>query len=244
MLSAIALFAALGLVPPLPASAPITFASGDGVTVYAQPYPAPAADAPVILLFHQAGSSKAEYAPIAPRLAELGFDAVAVDLRSGGDMYPPGNETVQHLGHSATYEQALPDMEAALAWAHRTHPKTPVYVWGSSYSAALVFLLAAKHPKDVAAVLAFSPGEYLSDKHAVRRAAANVRVPVFIDTAADKSEIANGHAIFLAVAATKKEQFRPRNGVHGASTLRADRDPSGVDENWQAVTNFLRGLRS
>ena len=36
-----------------------------------------------------------------------------------------------------------------------------ILVWGSSYSAALVFLLAAEHQDEIKAILAFSPGEYL-----------------------------------------------------------------------------------
>jgi len=51
-------------------------------------------------------------------------------------------------------------------------------VWGSSYSAALVFLLAARHPGDVNGVVAFSPGEYLSKGTAVRDAARKAEVPL------------------------------------------------------------------
>jgi len=38
---------------------------------------------PVIVLFHQAGWSRGEYLEIAPKLNHLGFNCVAVDLRSG-----------------------------------------------------------------------------------------------------------------------------------------------------------------
>ena len=50
--------------------------------------------APVILLFHQAGSNRGEYAEIAPRLNELGFHALAIDQRSGGKRWGFENETV------------------------------------------------------------------------------------------------------------------------------------------------------
>jgi hypothetical protein len=69
-------------------------------------------------------------------------------------------------------------------------------------------------------------------------------MPVFIDSAASKEEIDNAHSILFAVASKHKLQFKPKNGVHGSSTLRADKDPAGVDENWEAITNFLRSLRS
>ena len=148
MLPLLVLVAGLGLVPrpASPAPGPVQFNAADGVTIYADSYVAADATAPVILLFHQAESSKNEYAPIAPQLVNLGYNVIAIDQRSGGDLYPPANETVQHLGKSADYLDVLPDMDAALDYAKRTYPASPIYAWGSSYSAALVFAFAAKHP--------------------------------------------------------------------------------------------------
>src|SRR3546814_19640118 len=51
----------------------------------------------LILLFHQAGSSKEEYATIAPKLVAAGYSALAIDARAGGDMYGH-NETVERMG--------------------------------------------------------------------------------------------------------------------------------------------------
>lgn len=233
----------LGLVPPLPAAgAPLALRAADGVTVYARVYEA-APNAAVVLLFHQAGSNKSEYDTIAPRLEKLGYDVLAIDQRSGGDLYPPGNETVAHLGkNAASYMEAVPDMEAAIEWARRVHPHSPVYLWGSSYSAGLVFVIAASHPRGVKAILAFSPGEYLPDKNLVHQSARKVRVPVFIDSAADPQEIANARSILAAVPVKQKVQYVPTAGVHGSSTLRTDKDPDGAAANWTAVTAFLKSL--
>lgn len=243
MLCAVVLLASLGLVPPLGSPSPsFQLIAADGVHVYAQAFESANPKAPVILLFHQAGSSKSEYAPIAPRLNQLGFNALAIDQRSGGELYQPPNETVLSLGRSTKYEDVMPDMEAALAWAEKIHPGSPVYAWGSSYSAALVFLLAAKHPKEIAALIAFSPAEYLADKTAVQRAAAKVHLPVFADSAADPQEIAAASSILNVVPSKKKTQYKPRAGIHGSSTLRVDRDADGAELNWNAVTRFLRSL--
>jgi alpha-beta hydrolase superfamily lysophospholipase len=243
MLHALVLLANLGLVPQVSsAPADLVLTAPDGVKVFAQSYAAPNPSAPVILLFHQAGSNKSEYAPIAPRLVQLGYSALAIDQRSGGDLYQPPNQTVAQLGKSTPYGDVLPDMEAALAWAKQTHPHVPVYIWGSSYSAALAFPFAAKHPHEVAAVLAFSPGEYLDDKSAVRAAARHVTVPVFIDSGSAPPEIANARSIYAAVASKKKVEYIPAHGIHGSSTLRGDRDPAGADANWQAVSVFLTKL--
>ena len=219
----------------------MSFVASDGVNVFGDSYVAASPDAPVILLFHQAGSGKSEYTPIAPRLVELGYSALAIDLRSGGDMYEPTNETVQHLGRSASdYRTVLPDMDAALAWVRKAHPHAPVYAWGSSFSAALVFAFAAKHPHEIKAVIAFSPNEWIDqNKHFVRDAARRLTVPVFVDSAANAEEEREAKAIYDEVGSRDKVDYVPQNGTHGSSTLRDDIDASGSAENWDAVTRFL-----
>lgn len=227
------------------AKIPVQLKSADGVMVFGDYYAAPQPKA-LILLFHQAGSNRSEYDTIAPRLVEAGYSALAIDQRSGGGMFGADNVTAARYGREAEYINALPDLEAALAWAHSdvrgaSAAALPVIAWGSSYSAALVFLLAAKHPGQVAAVMAFSPGEYLGKPRLVRDAAARVIAPVFVTSAKDVGEIAAAKAIVDAAGSTTKTQFVPRvAGVHGASTLRQDRDPEGAAENWTAVMEFLR----
>ena len=224
--------------PPAQAQSKAILKSADGVAVSALKWPASGAAKATILLFHMAGSNKAEYAPIAPRLAALGYDVTAIDQRSGGSAFGASNETARAFGKEASFAAALPDLEAALADARAAAPGRPVIVWGSSYSAALVFVLAAKHKGEVAGILAFSPGEYLSGT-GVRAAAAAVDVPVFVSSASDAGEIAAAKAILAASPAKLKIQYEPKSGVHGSSTLRADSNPGGAAENWAAVVAFL-----
>jgi dienelactone hydrolase len=222
---------------------PVSFAASDGVTVFADYYRAGTPGRPMILLFHQAGSNRAEYAAIAPMLTTLGFDALAIDQRSGGSLWGRPNETIQRLGRSESYDAAFGDLEGALLWSKSSAHAGPVIVWGSSYSAALVFLLAAKYPQDVEALLAFSPGEYLAHATAVRTAAAQLSIPIFVTSATDGGEVAQAKAILDAAPARQKVQFVPRvAGIHGSSTLRSDRNPRGADENWEAVKAFLAPL--
>ncbi len=231
--------AAIWTAAPSRAAEPVAFAASDGVQIFADYYSAGDKAKPLILLFHQAGSNRAEYAPIAPRLAALGFNALAIDQRSGGDLWGRGNETVRRLGKSTSFAATLPDLEAALAWAKFSGHTGPVLVWGSSYSAALVFLLAAKHPHEIGAVLAFSPGEYLNGS-SVGSAAAQLTMPIFVTSAKDSGEIAAAKTIIDAAHSAERVQFIPRiAGVHGSSTLRSDRNPSGEKENWAAVEQFL-----
>lgn len=219
----------------------VSLRAADGVAVAGTLYRPAGTPRGVILLFHQAASSRAEYAPIAPELAKLGWSALAIDQRSGGGLFGGRNATAEGVGGDPGYEAALPDLEAALAYARTRFAGQRILAWGSSYSAALVFVLAARHPREVAGVLAFSPGEYLSGI-SVAGAARKVAAPIFVTSASSEDEIAAAAEILGASPATVKVQFRPEAGTHGASTLRTDSNPSGAAAAWAAVKAFLTRL--
>ena len=225
--------AAAGGAAAAAAAQPIVLTAADGVAVYAL-HTVAAHPRATILLFHQAGASKAEYVRIAPRLAAAGFDCLAVDQRSGGG----ANETVRALGRSTDFLAAAPDFEAAFAWARARG--RPVVIWGSSYSSSMAIMLAARHRGQVAAVLAFSPGEYFADDHVVTAAAARVDAPVFVTSAQSPSEIAAARAILSAVPGRANVQFVPTaGGAHGSATLDPDRNRGGAEAVWQATLAFL-----
>lgn len=151
---------------------------------------------------------------------------------------------MKRLGDSAKYRAAIPDLEAALAWARSSGHSGKIVVRGSSYAASLVFLLAAKHPGEIAGLMAFSPGEYLGGKRTVRMAAAKLQnIAVFVTSASDRHEIAAARAIYNAVPGKTKTLFVPKHAPHGASALRADANPAGQKEVWAAVERFLAPLR-
>lgn len=215
---------------------PVTLTAADGVKI-AGVYTRAAKPKALILLFHQAESSKDEYALLAPELAQAGYSSLRIDQRAGGTLFGV-NETVKMLGHSAGYAEAGRDLDAAFAWAEQR--KLPILLWGSSYSAALIFPLAAARPGQVKALLAFSPGEYLDDKGAVARAAKQVRAPIFVTSARDGREEDAARAILAASPATQKTQFVPKlGGVHGSATLLRIKNPEGAQEAWRATMAFL-----
>lgn len=217
---------------------PVKLQARDGVSISAMVYEAARPKA-VILLFHQADSSKAEYATIAPRLAAAGYTSLAIDQRSGGSMFGP-NETTSRVDKPVTYEEAKPDLEAALDWALPRH--LPIVLWGSSYSAALVFEVAAEHADEVSAIVAFSPGEYLKTDGEVARAAAKVRVPIYVTSSSTAEEIQAGREILSASPARIRVQFVPKFGIHGSSALIEARNPKGARESWDHVLAFLAAL--
>lgn len=216
----------------------INFMADDGLTVSGRFYRATPPKA-LILLFHQANSSKDEYSTIAPKLVEKGFSALAIDQRSGGTMFGK-NMTASRVQSPATYGDARHDLEAALAWGRSMN--LPIIIWGSSYSSALVFELAAKHPADVSAILAFSPGEYVGPGNPVAAAATKVRVPVYVSVGSNPDEVREARPIFEAVGAKLKTLYVPKSGVHGSSTLIPDRNPGGAVDNWASVERFLNSL--
>ena len=232
------------LARPAHAQEPVRLKTADGVTIYANYYPAKASSQPMILLFHQAHSNRYEYSSIAPHLEALGFSCFATDQRFGGTMFGEDNETDAHMSKAAAQSRNVAgyeaDLEAALAWAHAKDPQRKVILWGSSYSASLIFVLAAKHPAEVAGVLAFSPGEYFEDHPTlIEDAAKKVRVPVFITSENSADAVANATKIFDAVASTHKVHYSAKYAVHGSSTLLEDRNPKGAAVTWQVVMKFL-----
>jgi alpha-beta hydrolase superfamily lysophospholipase len=234
----------LALLPAFARAAapePVNFPAADGVVVHGDLYRPGGPPRGVLLLFHQAAASRAEYAPIAPKLAALGWLALAIDQRSGGGYFGGHNLTAAGVRGDQGYMAALPDLEAALAFARAQWPAWRPAVWGSSYSAALVFLLAARHQADISAVLAFSPGEYLSGA-SVAAAAARVAVPIYVTSASDPDEVSAAAEILAASPAKVKRQHRAAVGVHGSATLRADSNTAGAEANFADVTGWLAAL--
>ena len=220
-----------------------TIKSSDDLLITVDRYtPHTSNSTPLIVLFHQAGSSRGQYIDIAPRLNKQGFNCIAVDLRSGDSSRGIENETdirANKTNLSTSYADALPDVIAALQYARETN-KGKVIAWGSSYSAALALKVAGDHPELVDGVLAFSPGEYFAhlgkSKTWIQDSAKNIKVPVFITSA--KSETNQWGVLFKVIPSETKSFFTPTTtGRHGSKALWKKYDDS--EDYWQAVNKFL-----
>jgi len=221
----------------------VDFPTARGIHGRADVYESQDSSATLILLFHQAGWSRGEYREIAPQLVERGYRVMAVDQRSGGEVNGVRNETHRRAaqkGLGTSYLDAYADLEAALAYAHEALKAERVIVWGSSYSASLVFRLAAERAQDVAAVVAFSPGEYFQKEMGaeyVRGLAKRVEQPLFVTSA--KTEREQAKTIFDASPATNKILFTPASkGQHGSRALW--KKWTDHDVYWAAVGAFLK----
>lgn len=219
------------------------FLSADETEVHAYLYaPERVAHNLTILAFHQAqGDARGEYGPIAERLVELGYEVMAVDLRSGGDRFGGENQTVRDLGHSTGYCEAMPDVESAYSYLHSIRPKRPIVIMGSSYSAALVLRLAAVNPPRLAGVVSFSPasggplekcsGEEVSDA---------IEAPVLVFRPASEMEIESVQKQAQVFEQQGHEVYVADPGVHGASMLVEERVDARVEATWSKLIEFLR----
>jgi dienelactone hydrolase len=235
------LFVALSL--QIFAQEKLNFNSSDGLEITADSYFSNPETAPLILLFHQAGWSRGEYKEIAPKLNALGFNCIAVDQRSGGEVNEVVNETFtraveKKLG--TTYVDAEIDIVAAIEFAKKKYTKaSQLIIWGSSYSAGLVLKIAGERD-DIGAVLAFSPGEYYKKmgKPAdwIEQSAKKIEIPVFITSA--KLEKKKWWKISEAIPSEQIALFLPtKMGKHGSRALWEKFGDH--KEYWKAVKSFL-----
>ncbi len=231
-------------LPSEPSVSTVTFPTTDDLTITADLYWTGDANAPFILLFHQADYSRGEYLEIAPKLNALGYNCLAIDQRSGGVANGVKNETYQAAktaGLQTGYIQAYPDLESALDYVIQTYMPSQLIVWGSSYSSSLALILASERPDEISAVLAFSPGEYFKlDGKQVADYAANITQPAFITSA--KSEEKSWRGIADQIKSSGSVFFAPEgNGRHGSSAL-FEKTPNNA-EYWTAVEGFLASLQ-
>jgi alpha-beta hydrolase superfamily lysophospholipase len=221
----------------------IQLISKDEVTVYGDVYRADGSkSAPVILLFHQGGGdARGEYREIATMLVEHGFNAIAIDQRSGGDRFGELNRTVAALGEREFgYCDAYQDLEATLAYANDSGFNGPVVVWGSSYSAALVFRLVVEHENAIDAALVFSAsaGAPLAGCQ-LQPYMAKVNIPLLALRPQSEFEIESVQQQMAEFKAHGIQTYVADPGVHGSSMLNATRVGASTDATWSVVLEFL-----
>jgi pimeloyl-ACP methyl ester carboxylesterase len=225
----------------------VTFRSPDKVPITADLYVSNPASAPFIILFHQAKYSRGEFGEIAPKLNGMGFNCIAVDLRSGGTVNGIRNETFNYadsLRMKTRYVDAYGDMRSAVSYVRSKYPSAKVILLGSSYSAALSLKLAGDFPKGISGVAAFSPGEYFSvygwSRDIIKVSSTRIKCPVFITSS--KTETDEWKAIYDAIPVATKTSFVPvASGKHGAKALWSN-FPENT-EYWKALKAFLNQFK-
>lgn len=223
----------------------VTTLAPDGVTLYGETYFGDLeSTAPLVVLFHQAGSNgRGEYGELAGWLNGAGYRAVAWDLRSGGDLFGSENRTASGAGAAADvgYCEVYPDLQAALDWVVKEGGAEETVVWGSSYSGALVFALAARNPERVGGVIAFSPagGGPMVDCRP-RQWVDSVRAPIAVFRPGSEMEVPSVVEQRDVLLSGGVEFHVVEHGIHGSSMLVDTRTGHPMADARDEVLAWLR----
>ncbi len=219
----------------------VTFLASDSLRVTADLY-LKNYNYPFILLFHQNGFSRGEYAEIAGKLLNLDYNCLAVDLRSGGKVNYIKNETafrVQEKNMSCRLIDSRKDILAAIEYAGK-YNSIPVILFGSSFSASLCMIIG-KNNENVSAVVAFSPGEYFEPEISVRSVLKDFGKPMFV------SSSENEYSYILQMLDSAPEEVltlykhNGGNDYHGAKILWESSKYS--KECWLELLMFFRKIK-
>jgi uncharacterized protein len=148
--------------PPVPVPSPppapleevwLDLPTGERVLAWAANAAAPDG-APVVLFFHGNGENleTLRYVGLLQDLEKLGVAVLATDYPGYGRSTGVPSE-----------EGLLATGEAAVAWARQRHPGRPVVACGWSLGAAVAVAMAARHPDEVAGLIALSPWTTLEE---------------------------------------------------------------------------------
>lgn len=218
----------------------IEFEAADSLLISANLYEADPAF-PLMILCHQRGFNKYEYAGVAERFNELGFNCLAIDQRCGGPIADHPNETwlrAIEKKKATDFLDAEQDIIAAIDYGYEKY-KRPVILLGSSYSSTLCVYQAIENEK-VSAVIAFSPGNYFyydGVKPNLIDEMAKYEKPFFFTAA--KNEMPYVRELVLGTPRSETQVvFAPEGeGMHGARILWPNQE--GGEEYWRALENFL-----
>ncbi len=212
----------------------VNFKTKDEVTLYAYDYHI-SDSLPYVILLHSESGSKMEYKDIAYKIAKLGYNCLAIDMRTGN------NET------SAEYKKTHPDpqpidaqkdIEAAITFAFKKSQQ-PVILFGTGFSASLA-MLTAKGNDSIKAVIAFSPGEYFLPTLKVEDQLAGYHKKTFV--ACSQMEYPYIEQLISKADSSKITLFKPGTGqgAHGIKALSTKSD--GYKEYWLAVYLFFKKI--
>ena len=211
--------------------------AADGLEISADLYETGNKKDPLLLLFHQAHSSRGEYGVIAPRLVKAGFNCLAIDQRSGAAWSGIRNETAARAETAdldRAYIDARPDLDRAVSWARELGFSGKLAVVGSSYSSALVIFVGAE-TEGLSAVVSFSPGDYLPPRGSIFEAGKKLTLPTLI--LCPPREERQATEVFEHIASEAKFLYVQPDGVHGASTLYRSKS---AEQAWSKLLAFLK----
>jgi pimeloyl-ACP methyl ester carboxylesterase len=146
--------------PPLGEAREITFDAEDGVRIVADLRQGASAEAPLVVLVHQLGSTRAEWEPLLRWLGPA-MTTLAIDMRGFGESTQRADGTTVDAAsfQTADWARVASDVRAAIAHVRASENLAPssIAVVGSSIGSSAAILAAADDP-EIDAVVALSPG--------------------------------------------------------------------------------------
>jgi pimeloyl-ACP methyl ester carboxylesterase len=219
----------------------IQFLSLDSLTITANLYDHDRAS-PVIILCHQAGFNKFEYVEIAKTLFNKGFNCIAIDQRSGGNVIESFNETMlaaKKLELSTEYVDAEQDIIAAINYGAEKYGKK-VILWGSSYSSTLALYIAIEN-ENIEAVIAFSPGNYLDEqKGSLKEKLVGFKKPMWVTSSKEEAPELTALLDSLSLGENQLQYIPTSDGKHGSKALWKTNENN--EEYWEAINEFLKDV--
>ncbi|GMN06183.1 hypothetical protein MTsPCn5_15720 [Croceitalea sp. MTPC5] len=192
-----------------------------------------------ILLCHQAGYNRIEYADIAPKLNEMGYNCLVIDQRSGGNFAGKPNITAERAKEKALPSEmidARADIKAAIDFLNEKYEQK-IIVWGSSYSSSLALLEGVSNKK-VKAIIAFSPGDYFGDAApSLSTAFAKADKPFLVTSSKAEASVLTTLMGTIELKENQSQFIPESDGFHGSRALWTGQ--KGAEEYWEAITTFL-----
>ncbi len=148
--------------PPLPEAREVRVETDDGVVLVGDLRQGASRDAPLVILVHQLGSTRAEWEPLERWLADSpAMSTFAFDMRGhGASTTKAGGGEVQYGSfRQADWERLGPDVRAVLTYLREHENLSPRHVAlvGSSIGSSAA-ILAASEELSAEAIVALSPG--------------------------------------------------------------------------------------
>ncbi|MBK7128923.1 MAG: hypothetical protein IPM74_02930 [Crocinitomicaceae bacterium] len=221
---------------------PVEFEASDSLLISGNLYEVDP-EFPLMILCHQRGFCKYEYAGVAERFNELGFNCLAIDQRCGGPIAENKNETwlrALEQNKPTDFLDAEKDIVAAIEWAYAKYQK-PVIILGSSYSSTLCVYQALENEK-VSAVIAFSPGNYFMDVRGdLTKQLVDFEKPFFFTAAREEMPFVRELVLGRPRSETQVVFSPEGEGMHGARVLWPTQE--GGEEYWNALEDFLEKIK-
>jgi len=220
----------------------VRFKTSDNLQITADLYETESQSDKWMIMTHQAEFSRGEFKEAARRMIKLGYNCLAIDLRSGGEVNYVPNETAalaKELGFPQTFLDCEKDILAAIDYVYSRSKNAQLTLFGSSFSASLC-LKIAKERSDIYALILFSPGEFFEPKISMKQTANGLKIPIF--AGCPKSEYSYVKELLSGVKSPKLVIFKPDRGegLHGSKTLWWE--SSTRNEFWLSLLFFLKGM--